>query len=83
MIRKNAKCSKLHENAQTPTSQVHLRRMGTSYFTKETGAQWEYTANWQTNKPYSSIGEPQRLPWCTVVSDHNDLSTGGVMHDPD
>ncbi len=21
--------------------------------------------------------------WCTVVSDHNDLSTGGVIHDPD
>jgi hypothetical protein len=38
---------------------------------------------WQTNKPYISIGEPKGLPWCTVVSDHDDLSTGGVINDPD
>jgi hypothetical protein len=70
---------------------VHLRRIALSYFTKETGAQWEYIAKWQTNKPYISIGEPKGLPWCTVVSDHDtaltsvqcDLSTGGVMNDPD
>ena len=29
---------KLPENAQTPTSRVHLRRMGASYFTEETNA---------------------------------------------
>jgi hypothetical protein len=57
--------------------------MGTSYFTKETEAIGKYTAKWQTNKPYISIGELKRLPWCTVVSDHDDLSTGGVVHDPD
>jgi hypothetical protein len=71
------------ENAQNPTRQVHLGRMRTSYFTKETGAQWEYTARWQTNKPYVSIGESQRLPWCTVVADHDDLSTGDALSDPD
>ena len=38
---------------------------------------------WQTKKPYISIGETERLPWCTVVSDHDDLSTGGVTDDPD
>ena len=38
---------------------------------------------WQTKKPYISIGETARLPWCTVVSDHDDLSTGGVVDDPD
>ena len=31
-----------------PANPVHLRRMGTSYFTKETEAQSEYTAQWQT-----------------------------------
>src|SRR5687768_11932655 len=49
---------KLSENAPTPTSRVHLRRMRTSYFTKETGSQEEYTVKWQTKKPYVSIGEP-------------------------
>src|SRR6185503_15207851 len=59
------------------------RKDGISYFTKETGAQWEYTARWQTNKPYVSIGESQRLPWCSVVADHDDLSTGDALSDPD
>jgi len=38
---------------------------------------------WQTNKPYVSLGELRSLPWCTVVSGHDDLSTGGVKNDPD
>ena len=38
---------------------------------------------WQTTKPYVSSGERRRLPWCTVVAGHDDLSTGGVTHDPD
>lgn len=69
--------------AQNPRRPVHLCRMGASYFTEETEAQGKYTAKWQTNKPYVSIGELRRLPWCTVVSGHDDLSTGGVTHDPD
>jgi len=71
------------ENAEPTPSRVHLRRMAPSYFTKETGAQWEYTANGQTNKPYISIGEPKRLPWCTLVSGPDDPSTGGAISDPD
>jgi len=81
--RTDLKPRKRPENAQTPTSRMHLGRMWTSYFTKETEAHEEYTVNWQTNKPYFSIGESMRLPWCTVVSDHNDPSTGGVLDDPD
>jgi len=27
----------------------------TSYFIKETGMQWEYTAKWQTDKPYKAM----------------------------
>lgn len=34
-------------------------------------------------KPYISIGETARLPWCTVVAGHADPSTGGAMSDPD
>ena len=34
-------------------------------------------------KPYFSIGEPLRLPWCTVVAGHDDLSTGNALSDPD
>jgi len=34
---------------------VHLRRMRTSSFRKETGAQSEYTANGQTDKPYKAM----------------------------
>ncbi len=38
---------------------------------------------WQTHKPYISIGESNWLPECTVVSDHDDPSTGGAPSDPD
>jgi hypothetical protein len=34
-------------------------------------------------KPYISIGESNWLPWCTVVADHDDPSTGGALSDPD
>ena len=34
-------------------------------------------------KPYISIGETERLPWCTVVAGHADPSTGDAISDPD
>ena len=83
LVGTNLKPRKLLENAARTSRRVHLRRMGTSYFTKETEAQWEYTVNRQTNEPYFSIGESQWLPWCTVVSGHDDLSTGDALSDPD
>jgi len=59
--------------------------MGASYFTEETALPMgSILSKWQTKKPYKSIGETaRRLPWCTVVAGHDDLSTGGVIHDPD
>jgi hypothetical protein len=57
--------------------------MRPSYFTKETESKESILPNWQTNKPYVSSGERKRFPWCTVVSDHDDVLTGGVMNDPD
>jgi len=41
-----------------------------SYFTKETGAQWEYTANWQTHKPYTAVetrmSQSRGAPWFPI-----------------
>ena len=34
-------------------------------------------------KPDICIGEPDRLPCCTVVAGHDDLSTGDALSDPD
>ena len=53
------------------------------FHARNRGAGWKYTAKSADKKPYISIGETARLPWCTVVADHDDLSTGGVIHDPD
>jgi hypothetical protein len=62
------------KNAQSPSRPVHLRRTGTSYFTKETGAQWEYTANWQTHKPYTAVetrmSQSRGAPWFPVRMIH-------------
>ena len=64
---------------QNPHRPVHLRMKGNSCFTKETGAQWEYTAKWQTHKPYKAMEtRTVAVPRCTLVSDQNDVSTGGA-----
>ena len=73
--------------AQNPTCRVHLRKMEAIMFhQRNRGAcldrldnQWEYTAKWQTNKPYKAMESVKYdLPSCTVVSDQNDVSTGGA-----
>jgi len=47
------------------------------------GAKRSILPKWQTKKPYISIGERRDSRGCTVVSDHDDLSTGGALSDPD
>jgi len=49
-----------------------------SSFRKETGAQWEYTAKWQTYKPYKAVETHNvAVPRCTLVSGPDDPSIGG------
>jgi len=71
----NLKPKKVPENEQTPTSRVHLGRTKTFSFPKETGAQWEYTANWQTHKPYKAVETHNSLqsrgaPWFPITMIH-------------
>jgi hypothetical protein len=56
-----------------------------SFFLGETGGGMDYTQytqKGQVYKPYKSIGDDESLPWCTVVAGCDDLSIGGVIHDP-
>ena len=43
--------------------------------------QWEYTAKWQTKKPYKAMETrslASAVPRYTLVSDQNNVSTGGA-----
>ena len=67
---------------QSPASSAP-RRMGNPISQKKPECGESILSKWQPNKPYVSSGEPQGLPWYTVVAGHDDLSTGGVTHNPD
>jgi hypothetical protein len=71
-----------------PTCPLHLRRMDTSSFPKETGAQWEYTANWQTHKPYKAMetrleSQSRAAPWFPVQLIHPLVAWRPGVNDPD
>jgi hypothetical protein len=79
---------KRFKNAATPTSLLHHRRMGTSSFTKETEAQWEYTANGQTHKPYKAVEthlvlQSRAAPWFPVQLIHPLVAWRFGVNDPD
>ena len=59
---------------------VHCTSVGWDIlFHQRNSAQREYTAKWQTHKPYTAVETRHvAVPRCTLVSDPNDLSTGGV-----
>ena len=41
--------------------------------------QWEYTAKWQTQKPYKAMETRcGAVPRCALVSDQNDVFIGGA-----
>ena len=76
------------ENVARTPSRLHHRRMGTSSFTKETGAQWEYTANGQTDKPYKAVEthlvlQSRAAPWFPVQLIHSLVAWRFGVNDPD
>jgi len=76
---------KMLENAaESHTSGAPLQDEGHPISQKKQGRMGEvYCQNGRRKSRTASIGETARLPWCTVVSGHDDLSTGGVADDPD
>ena len=63
----------------SPKKQGRMSRQGFDRLNHQLDNQWEYTAKWQTNKPYKAMESVKYdLPRCTVVSDQDDVSTGGA-----
>jgi len=71
----------LVNRADSHTSGAPSYDAGVIFHKRNRGAMGVYCKR-QTHRPYISIGETERLPWCTVVSDHADPSTGGASSDP-
>lgn len=66
---------------QNPTRQVHLGMKGI-HVTKQKQTWEKVYCKMADKKPNKSNGE-KRLPRCTVVANHNDVTNGGELLDPD
>ena len=67
----------LVNRAESPASSAPSENEHILFPQRNRGA-WQYTANWQTHKPYKAVeAHDVAVPRCTLVSGPDDPSIGG------